>query len=148
MAEAYFHEENYVKSLEYFPDYFNSPSGINRDDYYAYGYSLYKTGNYDEAIIQFNRVINEKDALTQITLLNMGDCYLKTEKFKHAQNAFKNASQFDYDPSIKEEAFFNYAKLSYQLSFDPFDEAIQAFEKYLDTKLMMSGSKTENRSYK
>ncbi len=133
LAEAYFHEENYEKSLEYFPAYFNSPSGINRDDYYAYGYSLYKTASYAEAIIQFNRVINEKDALTQITLLNMGDCYLKTEKFKHAQNAFKNASQFDYDPSIKEEAFFNYAKLSYQLSFNPFDEAIQAFEKYLDT---------------
>ena len=133
LAEAYFHEENYEKSLEYFPNYFESPSGINRDDYYAYGYSLYKTGSYDEALIQFNRVINEKDELTQITLLNMGDCYLKIEKFKHAQNAFKNASQIDYDPSIKEEAFFNYAKLSYQLSFDPFDEAIQAFEKYLDT---------------
>jgi tetratricopeptide (TPR) repeat protein len=133
LAEAYYHEENYSKALEYFPNYFDSPVGINRDDYYAYGYCLYKTEDYSNALIQFNRVINEKDALTQITLLNMGDSYLKIEKFKHAQNAFKNASQFDYDPIIKEEAFFNYAKLSYQLSFDPFDEAIQAFEKYLDT---------------
>lgn len=133
LAEAYYYEGNYEKSLLYYEVYYSSPSQLNRDDYYAYGYCLYKTGQYDKAVDQFNKVINEKDALTQIALLNMGDCYLKTEKFKYAQNAFKNASQFDFSEDIKEEAFFNYAKLSYQLSFDPYDEAIQAFEAYLDT---------------
>ena len=133
LAEAYYYEGNYEKSLEYYAIYFGSPAQINRDDYYAYGYCLYKTGEYEEAITQFNRVINEKDALTQIALLNMGDCYLKVDKLKYAQNAFKNASQFDFNEDIKEEAFFNYAKLSYKLSFDPYDEAIQAFEAYLDT---------------
>lgn len=133
LAEAYYYEANYQKSVDYFSAYFASPASVTRDDYYAYGYSLYKTGDYDLAITQFNRVINEKDALTQVALLNMGDCYLKLDKFKNAQNAFKSASAFDFDPTIKEEAFFNYAKLSYQLSFDPYDEAIQAFEKYLDT---------------
>lgn len=133
LAEAFFYEENCEKSLSYFEVYFQSPGNVSRDDFYAYGYCLYKTANYDKAIKQFNRVINEKDALTQIALLNMGDCYLNLEKFKNAQNAFKNASQFDFRPEIKEEAFFNYAKLSYQLSFDPYDEAIQAFEDYLDT---------------
>jgi TolA-binding protein len=133
LAEAYYYEGNYEKSLEYYAIYFASPAQINRDDYYAYGYCLYKTGKYEDAITQFNRVINEKDALTQIALLNMGDCYLKLDKLKYAQNAFKNASQFDFNEDIKEEAFFNYAKLSYKLSFDPYDEAIQAFEAYLDT---------------
>jgi len=133
LAEAFYYEGNYEKSLSYYAIYFNSPVQISRDDYYAYGYSLYKTEQYDAAITQFNRVINEKDSLTQIALLNMGDCYLKVDKLKYAQNAFKNASQFDFDETIKEEAFFNYAKLSYQLSFDPYDEAIRAFEAYLDT---------------
>lgn len=133
LAEAFYYEGNYQKAADYYALYFNTPSQVTRDDYYAYGYCLYKTGEFDKAIIQFNRVVNENDELSQIALLNMGDCYLKTEKFKHAQNAFKNASQFDYNEVIKEKAFFNYAKLSYQLSFDPFDEAIQAFESYLDS---------------
>ena len=37
----------------------------------------------------------------------------------------------DQDLGIQEDAFFNYAKLAFELSFNPFDDAIVAFETYL-----------------
>ena len=36
------------------------------------------------------------------------------------------------DLGIQEDAFFHYAKLAYGLSFNPFDDAIVAFETYLE----------------
>ena len=32
----------------------------------------------------------------------------------------------DFDQSIKEDALFNYAKVTYELSYTPFNEAIRA----------------------
>ena len=37
----------------------------------------------------------------------------------------------DFDLDIQEDAFFHYAKLAFELSFNPFDDAIVAFESYL-----------------
>ena len=49
-----------------------------------------------------------------------------------AKQAFKTASTPDFDLDIQEDAFFHYAKLAYELSFNPFDDAIVAFETYLE----------------
>ena len=35
------------------------------------------------------------------------------------------------DPNVTEDALFNYAKLAYELSFDPYNEAIIALRDYL-----------------
>ena len=133
LGESYFHEGQFENALPYFELYFNNSSGFSRDDYYAYGYTLYKTKNYEKAIVQLNRVVDKDSALSQTALLNMGDCFLKTEQYKSAQVAFSKAAKLDYDQEVTEEAYYNYAKISYQLSFDPYDEAIKAFEDYLDT---------------
>ena len=44
---------------------------------------------------------------------------------------FLQASKMDYDPKIKEDALFNYAKLSYELNANPYNESIRSFEDYL-----------------
>ena len=144
IGESYFHEKRYEEALPYFNIYFTNSSGFSRDDYYAFGYTLYKTTNYKKAIIQFNRVVNTDDALSQVALLNLGDCFLKTDQLKSAQVAFSRAAKLDFDQQITEDAYFNYAKISYQLSFDPYDEAIKAFEAYLDT---YPNSERKNEAY-
>ena len=133
IGESYFELHEFEKALEYLGFYFSNSSGFSRKDNYAYAYTLYQTGKFESALKKFNLVINKEDELAQIALFNMGDCYLKTNNLTSAQSAFSRAANLNYNPTIKEEAFFNYAKLSYQLSFDPYDEAIQAFESYLDT---------------
>ena len=37
----------------------------------------------------------------------------------------------DYDQRIQEDALFNYAKLTFELSYNPFNEAIRGFNTYL-----------------
>ena len=144
LGESYFHEKQYVEALPYFNIYFNNSSGFSRDDHYAYGYTLYKTASFKKAIIQFNRVINTDDALSQFALLNLGDCFLETKQFKSAQMAFSRAAKLGFDQEVTEEAYYNYAKISYQLSYDPYDEAIKSFEAYLDT---YPNSERKNEAY-
>jgi TolA-binding protein len=45
----------------------------------------------------------------------LGESYLDLNKKQEALNAFKNASEMDYDTAIQEDASLNYAKLSYEI---------------------------------
>ncbi len=45
--------------------------------------------------------------------------------------SFAAASRVDYNQDIKEDALFNYAVLTYELSITPFNEAVQGFSRYI-----------------
>ena len=49
-----------------------------------------------------------------------------------ARGAFRNASKYAFDKELQEDALFNFAKAAYELSYDPYNEAVQAFEEYID----------------
>ena len=51
---------------------------------------------------------------------------------KRSKFGFGEASKMDFDKKLKEEALFNYAKLSYETSYSPFGEVIAAFQEYID----------------
>ncbi|MFC2176673.1 tetratricopeptide repeat protein, partial [Bacteroidota bacterium] len=40
-------------------------------------------------------------------------------------------SKYVFDQKLQEDALFNFAKLAYELSYDPYHEAIKAFEEYI-----------------
>ena len=48
-----------------------------------------------------------------------------------ARQAFGLASKLDFDRIIKEDALFNFAKLTYEQLYAPFNEAIDAFKAYI-----------------
>src|SRR5690606_12541747 len=50
---------------------------------------------------------------------------------QNSQNAFYGASKLDFDPLLKVEGLFNYAKLSPELEFH--QVAVNAIQEYLDT---------------
>jgi TolA-binding protein len=65
----------------------------------------------------------------------LGESYLNTDKKQQALNAFKNASEMNFDPAIQEDASLNYAKLSYEIgnSYQSVPSVLQAFlKKYPD----------------
>lgn len=132
IGEAYFKTEQYSKALPYFEKYFAKATGKTREDHYLMGVCLYKVGEYKKAINHLSSASTKDDNMTQLATYQLGDCHLKMGEKQYAKNAFKKASEFDFDSAIKEDALFNYAKLSYELSTNPFHEAITAFEKYLD----------------
>ncbi|HEX3009631.1 MAG TPA: tetratricopeptide repeat protein, partial [Bacteroidales bacterium] len=55
------------------------------------------------------------------------------KKFQCTQGcmAFSSASKMNYSEDIKESALFNYAIVTYELSYSPFNEAVRAFEDYI-----------------
>mgnify|MGYP006282306529 CR=1 FL=1 len=134
IGNAYFQKENYTEALPYLETYANSNPGISPEEAYQVGYTYYRNDHHPDAIKYFQRASKSEDpALVQVATYQMGGAYLEMDEKKYAQNAFQVASQSSEDKEIQEDALFNYAKLAYELSYDPFHEAIQAFENYLET---------------
>lgn len=106
-------------------------TGVDRGDRYILGYTYYRTGDCKKALAEFNLVANGEDSLAQLAAYHMADCYLKLNEKNYARNAFKKAYDMGKDPKVTEDALFNYAKLAYELSFDPYHEAITALQNYL-----------------
>ena len=79
------------------------------------GYAYYKQNDFENAIAQFNKIIGGKDGVAQNAYYHLGESYLKLDKKQQALNAFKNASEMQFDAAIQEDAYLNYAKLSYEL---------------------------------
>ncbi len=115
IGESYFNLEDYRSALSYLPDYKGKNGKLNNTHYYQLGYSNYKLKNYSEAILNFNKIINGNDKVAQNAYYHLADSYLKTDNLTSSLNAFKKASQMNFDLEIKEDAYLNYAKLSYQI---------------------------------
>ncbi len=133
VGEAYYYEQDYEKALPYLEDFSNSGAGRSQEDNYQLGYCYLKTGNYGQAVKYFNYLTNAEGLLGQTANYLLAQAYLKLDEKKMARSAFRAASKEAFDREIKEDALFNYAKLAYELSFNPYHEAISAFEEYLNT---------------
>lgn len=132
-ADAYFHQADYKTSLKYFNQYLDSkPSSVSPVDNYEIAFANYKTGNYEQAIKYFQLVVTTQDSLSQNAYYHLGDCYLKTNQKRFAYNAFNSAFKIKADPVITEESLFNYAKLAVELSYNPYNEAVNAIQDYLN----------------
>jgi len=133
IGEAYFKTQKYDDAIKYFELHSQkSLTPISRLDKYQLGYCYYKAGNYDKAIIQFNPITTEKDTLSQNIQYLLADCYLQTKQLPFARNAFQSAYKLGFDTVITQSSLLNYAKLSYQLSFNPYNDAVAALMKYIE----------------
>src|SRR5690606_12808625 len=84
------------------------------------------------------------DEMAQNAYYHLADCYVKTNEKEKAKMAYDAASKLDFNEKIKEDALFNYAKLTYELSYSPFNETIKAFDKYIE---LYPNSEKNNEAY-
>jgi len=132
-ADAYFHQGDYKTSLKYFNQYLETkPSTVSQIDNYEIAFANYQTGNYTQAIKYFQSVTTGQDSLSQNAYYHLGDCYIKTNQKRFAFNAFNSSFKIKADPALTEEALFNYAKLAVELSYNPYNEAVNAIQDYLN----------------
>ncbi len=127
IGESYFNLKDYTNALTYLKKTNSSTPQGN----YALGYCYYKINDCANAVISFEKVTVNKDSLAQNAWYHMADCYVKLGEKLKAKNAYYSAYQIDLDKKITEDALFGFAKLSYELDFSPFNEAVKAFTKYL-----------------
>ena len=133
VGDALYRKNSFQEAIPYFETYLQNTTKAKRtpEDYYQLGYSYYVAKDYENALEVFSNCADEESEIGQSSTYFMGDCYLKLDQKPYARTAFKSASELDFKRDLKEDALFNYAKLAYELSYNPFHEAITAFEKYL-----------------
>ena len=136
IGESYFNLKQYDKALPYLKEYKGKKGKWNNTDYYQLGYTYYQQKDYENAISQFNKIVGGKDFVAQNGYYHLGESYLKTDKKQQALNAFKNASEMEFDTKIQEDAYLNYAKLSYEIgnSYQSVPDVLSSFlAKYPNT---------------
>ncbi len=129
-GEANYRRGKYAEALP-FLEKSSQRVGVDRGDRYILGYTYYKTDDCRKALNEFNLVANGTDTLAQLAAYHMADCYLKLSEKNFARNAFRKAYEMGIVENVTEDALFNYAKLAYELSFDPYHEAINALRNYM-----------------
>ncbi|MFL9845774.1 tetratricopeptide repeat protein [Flavobacterium rhizosphaerae] len=130
IGESYFNLGQYDKAIPYLKEYRGKKGRWTNTDFYQLGYAYYKQGDYENAIAEFNKIISGKDAVAQNAYYHLGDSYLKTGKKQQALNAFKNASEMDFEPKIQEDAWLNYAKLSYEIG-NPYQSVPEVLNSFM-----------------
>ncbi|WP_289022958.1 tetratricopeptide repeat protein [uncultured Salegentibacter sp.] len=137
IGESYFNLEQYEQALPYLKEYDGERGRWNNTDYYQLGYAYYKQGDYENAISEFNKIIDGKNKIAQNAYYHLAQSYLESNQKQQALNAFKNASEMNFNPQIQEDAYMNYAKLSYEIgnSYEsPSQVLINYIEKYPDSE--------------
>ncbi len=130
--ESFFNMGKYSEAIPYMAAYKEkTTNNFSREDNYQLGYCYYKANDFEKAVQCFINTSVTEDSLGQNAMYYLGDAYIKLGKKKDAYQTFGAAYKLNFDPKIKEEALYNYAKLSFDLSYNPYNEAIKAFEKYL-----------------
>lgn len=130
-GESYFRLKQYDSSLVYLQKYADKTPQLTRNDYYLMGYAYYQNKNFLKAAEYLEHIPTVDDSLSQNANYHLADCYLAIDDGAKARQAFGLASKFDFDPIIKEDALFNFAKLTYEQLYAPFNEAIDAFNRYI-----------------
>jgi tetratricopeptide (TPR) repeat protein len=152
IGQAYYERGDYKKAMPYLEYAVNNGVSLRPADYYQLGYTQYQNGFYKPAIENFEQLTKQDSLLGQNGLYHLGDSYIRTGNKFAARNAFGQAANMNLDKSVKEDALFNYAKLSYELKYDR--DAIEALQKipagskyYEDAQALMSEVFLNTRDY-
>ncbi len=132
VGDSYFHLGQYEKAIPYLESYFLATKLTTREENYVLGYCYYNTGSFFKAAPLMEKASKGNDEMAQNAYYHLADCYVKTNEKEKAKMAYDAAANLDFDAKIKEDALFNYAKLTYELSYSPFNETIKAFDKYIE----------------
>lgn len=129
IGESYFNLKKYEEAIPYLEKYEGKQGRWNNTDYYQLGYAYYKQKKYRKAISQFNKIVDGHDSVAQNAYYHLAESYINLDRKQEALNAFKNASEMDFDQDIKEDAALNYAKLSYDIgnSYKSIPEVLTEF---------------------
>ena len=131
IGESYFNLGRYAEAIPYLEKYQGKRGRWNNTDYYLLGYAHYKQGDYESAAQQFNKIVGGDDSVAQNAYYHLGECYLELDKKQEALNAFRNASQMEFSPEIRQDAFLNYARLSYEIG-NPYQPVPQVLQEYME----------------
>ncbi len=134
IGDSHCMKKQYAEAIPFLETYHKEATAadITREDHYQLGYAYHRSGQWEKAVEEYGKCNDADDELHQKAAYNLGECYLKLNQKEYARNAFSEAADMTFNAEIQEDALFNYSKLAFELSYNPFHEAITAFEDYLN----------------
>lgn len=133
VGDAYYKTNRFEEALPYLEKHMIGNPRARYEDKYQMGYAYFKSGDCEKAIEWLQEAVGDNDTINQSAYYTLGECYMKMGNKRQAKTVFRTASESSINPDIKEDALFNYAKLAYELSYHPYDDAILAFEEYINS---------------
>lgn len=131
-AESDFRTGQYHRAAEAYDRLEQEGAEMDFSMKYRYGLTLLKAGRYNDAAAKLGIVACGEDTLAQNAAYHMAEALMKADRKREALQAFKAAWKLNHDKSLAEDALFNFAKLAYELDYDPYHEAIRALQGYLE----------------
>lgn len=133
VGDALYRMQDFDSALPYLEEAYHFSRGSDRTREFSYqmGFTYYRSQSYRKALNCFTIVVRDEDEMGQLALYHMADCYLGLGQRDKARTTFKKASELKFDEEVSEDALFSYAKLAFELTYNPFDDAITAIERYL-----------------
>lgn len=131
IGQSLFNQNKFGEALPFLLQYNGVNGKLNNNDYYQIGYAYYKQGDYEKAVETFNKIVDGENQTAQNAYYHLGQSYIKLNRSADALNAFKKASEMDYDATIQQDATYNYAKLSYE-NGNPYDSTPAVILAYLE----------------
>lgn len=133
MAESWYQQGDYAKSLEYYNIALESSSRkLPREIEFKIGFCKMKNNDYQGAISHFAKVTDKNDELGQYGSYYMAQCYTSTDQDKFARNTFFKAYKMNFNDTLSENALLNYAALSFIPGIDPFNETVNVLGEYIN----------------
>ncbi len=145
IGQSLFNQNKFDEALPYLLKYDGVGGKLNNNDFYQLGYAYYKQGDYEKAVATFNKIVDGENQTAQNAYYHLGQSYIKLNRSSDALNAFKKASEMDFDATIREDALYNYAKLSYE-NGNPYDSVPSVILSFLD-KYPNSDKKAEMNEF-
>ncbi len=129
LSEAHLVRGNVDTARSYYDRYLSGRSGNTRADYYYAGEMMFLAEDWEAAAENFGRVSPQPDSLGQMAAYQLGYSQLQLKNKVAALEAFQAASATGFTPDVQEDAFFNYAKLAFDLGRDtaPFQQYLERF---------------------
>lgn len=118
IGQSYFKQGKYEQALPHLEYYEQNTDKLTIEEFYQLGFTQYKLNKYNDAISNFRELSALDSRIGQISGYYLADCYYRTGDNLSARAAFKKVSQMDYDKGMKDEALFNYGKLSAESGYE------------------------------
>src|SRR5690606_24003202 len=100
-------------------------------DFFQLGFAQYHSQQYDKAVKNLSNLSEDTTELGQTAMLYLADSYLNLDEKNSARNAFKKSAELSTNPRLRDDALFQYAKLSSELGFNR--EAIAAATQFTES---------------
>jgi tetratricopeptide (TPR) repeat protein len=115
LGQAYYNRNDFDRAIPHLEYYEEHTEQLTAEEFYQLAFTQYKLQKWDKAKSNFIELTNLETKMGQLSNYYLADCLIKLKDKNSARSAFKKVAGMAFDTNMKEEATFNYGKISAEL---------------------------------